>query len=118
MFTAWGNTPRRGAKTENSTGFGTVTRLHSEGVHVKVMRRNEQPQQLTNSRSAFPRDVFFFYEKNSGVAHFHGEAGPDGRFPLDRAAGLLAMRCMVRGQTTGYYVVLVMTEDEILECLK
>jgi DNA-binding CsgD family transcriptional regulator len=89
-------------------------RLHSEGVHVKVIRRSEHPQQLTNSRPAFPRDVYFFYEKNSGVAHFHVEAGPDGRFPVDQAAGLLAMHCMVRGQSTSDYVVMVQAEDELL----
>jgi len=87
-------------------------------VHVKVIRRSEHPQQLTNSRSAFPRDVFFFYEKNTGVAHFHVEAGPDGRFPVDQAAGLLAMHCMVRGHTTSDYVVMVKAEDEILDGLK
>jgi DNA-binding CsgD family transcriptional regulator len=82
---------------------------------VKVVRRN--PQQLTNSRSAFPCDVFFFYEKSTGVAHFHVNAGPDGRFPVDQAAGLLAMHCMVRGQLTSDYVVMVQAEDEVLEGL-
>ncbi len=81
---------------------------------MKVIRRSEHPQQLTNSRPAFPRDVYFFYEKNSGVAYFHVEAGPDGRFPVDQAAGLLAMHCMVRGQSTSDYVVMVQAEDEVL----
>src|SRR5207247_4659774 len=70
-----------------------------------------------NSRPGFPRDLFFFYEKNTGVAHFHVEAGPDGRFPLDQAAGLLAMHCMVRGQSPTDYVVMVQAENEILEGL-
>jgi DNA-binding CsgD family transcriptional regulator len=83
-------------------------------VHVKVIRRSEHPQQLTNSRPAFPRDIYFFYEKNSGVAHFHVAAGPDGRFPVDQAAGLLAMHCMVRGQSTSDYVVMVQAEDGLL----
>jgi len=86
-------------------------------VHVKVIRRSEHPQQLTNSRTAFPRDVFFFYEKNTGVAHFNVGAGPDGRFPVDQAAGLLAMHCMVRGQLTSDYVVMVQAEEELLEGL-
>jgi DNA-binding CsgD family transcriptional regulator len=92
-------------------------RLHSEGVHVKFIRRSEPAQQLTNSRPAFPRDVFFFYEKSTGVAHFHVDAGPDGRFPVDQAAGLLAMHCMVRGQSTSDYVVMVQAENEALEGL-
>jgi DNA-binding CsgD family transcriptional regulator len=86
-------------------------------VHVKVIRRSEQPHQLTNSRPAFPRNIYFFYEKNTGVAHFHVEAGPDGGFPVDQAAGLLAMHCMVRGQSPSDYVVMVQAEDEALEGL-
>ncbi len=85
---------------------------------MKVIRRNEHPQQLTNSRPSFPRDVFFFYEKGTGVAHFQVQAGADGRFPVDQAAGLLAMHCMVRGQSTSDYVVMVQAEDEILEGLR
>jgi len=85
---------------------------------VKVIRRSEHPQQLTNSHPAFSRDVFFFCEKSTGVAHFHVDAGPDGRFPVDQAAGLLAMHCMVRGQSTSDYVVMVQAEDEILAGLK
>jgi DNA-binding CsgD family transcriptional regulator len=107
----------RGEEQKTQTGFDSVTRLHSEGVHVKVIRRSEHPQQLTNSQSAFPREVFFFYEKSTGVAHFHVDAGPDGRFPVDQAAGLLAMHCMVRGQSTSDYVVMVQAEEEILEGL-
>jgi len=84
---------------------------------VKAIRRSEQPEQLTNSRPAFTREVFFFYEKSTGVAHFHVDAEPDGRFPVEQAAGLLAMHCMMRGQSTSDYVVMVRAEDEILEGL-
>jgi DNA-binding CsgD family transcriptional regulator len=84
---------------------------------VKVIRRSGHPQQLTNSHPALPCGVFFFYEKSSGVAHFHVNAGPDGRFPVDQAAGLLAMHCMVRRQLPSDYVVMVRSDDEILEGL-
>jgi len=84
---------------------------------VKVIRRSEHPQQLRNSRPESSSDVFFFYEKSTGVAHFHVEAGADGRFPVDQAAGLLAMHCMVRGQSTSDYVVMVQADEEILEGL-
>ena len=84
---------------------------------MKVIRRSDHPQQLAAARPAFPRDVFFFYEKNTGVAHFNVEAGPDGRFPVDQAAGLLAMHCMVRGQSPSDYVVMVQADDELLEGL-
>src|SRR5712664_174248 len=84
---------------------------------MKVIRSSEHPYQMTGSRPAFPRDVYFFYERSTGVAHFHVDAGPDGRFPVDQAAGLLAMHCMMRGQSTSDYVVMVQAENEILEGL-
>ena len=84
---------------------------------MKVIRRNEHPQQLMNTRPDFPRDVYYFYEKNTGVAHFYVEAGPDGRLPVDQAAGLLAMHCMVRGQVPSDYMVMVHAEAETLEGL-
>ena len=83
---------------------------------MKEIRRSNHPQ-LTNSRPAFPRNVYFFYEKNTGVAHFQVEAEHDGRFPVDQAAGLLAMHCMVRGQAPSDYVVMVQAGEEILEGL-
>lgn len=85
---------------------------------MKVMRRSEQPHQLVKPRTTFPSDIYFFYEKNTGVSHFHVEAGPDGRFPVEQAAGLLAMHCMVRGQTPSDYVVMVRAEEDLLEGLK
>jgi len=59
-------------------------------------------------------DLFVFYEKRSGVPHFRVEAGPDGRLPVDQAAGLLAMHCLVRGQAPSDYVVMVEARDDLL----
>lgn len=84
---------------------------------MKVIRRTDHPHQLLTARSISHRNTFFFYEKSSGVAHFHVQAGPDGRFPVDQAAGLLAMHCLVRGQNPSDYAVLVQAEDDMLENL-
>jgi DNA-binding CsgD family transcriptional regulator len=85
---------------------------------VKVIRRSDESRHITDSRVAFPRQLYFFYEKNTGVSHFHVEAGPDGRFPVDQAAGLLAMHCLVRGQSPTDYIVMIEAETDILEGLK
>jgi DNA-binding CsgD family transcriptional regulator len=85
-------------------------------VHVKLIRRSEQHHPLNSARPAI-RDHYYFYEKNTGVTHFHVEAGPDGCFPVDQAAGLLAMHCMVRGQSPNDYVVMVKAENDLLEGL-
>jgi len=95
-----------------------VRDLHRRGATLKVIRRNEQPHTLVKSKPAFPRDLFFFYEKTTGVAHFHVEASPDGRFPVDQAAGLLAMHCMVRGQAPSDYVIMVRADEDQLEGLR
>ncbi len=84
---------------------------------MKLIRRSEQHHSLNSPRPAIPRDHYYFYEKNTGVTHFHVEAGPDGCFPVDQAAGLLAMHCMVRGQSPSDYEVMVKAESDILEGL-
>jgi DNA-binding CsgD family transcriptional regulator len=83
---------------------------------VKLIRRNEQTH--LSARSGQPREIYFFYEKNTGVAHFNVEAGPDGQFPVEQAAGLLAMHCMVRGQSPNDYIVMVPAENDFLDGLK
>ena len=87
---------------------------------MKVVRRNEQPHHSEShqlDQSIASRETFFFYEKNTGVSHFHVEAGPDGQFPVEEAAGLLAMHCMVRGQSPRDYVVMVEAAHDSLEGL-
>lgn len=84
---------------------------------MKVIRRSEHPHQLGVSHQSLPRELYFFYEKNTGVSHFHVEAGNDGRFPVEQAAGLLAMHCLVRGQSPRDYVVMVQAAPESLDGL-
>lgn len=84
---------------------------------MKVIRRSEQPHDLNTSNLGSSGELYFFYERNTGVSHFHVEAGPDGRFPVEEAAGLLAMHCMVRGQSPRDYVVMVQANQESLEGL-
>ena len=83
---------------------------------MKVIRRSEQTNSNV-SRADLPKELYFFYEKNTGVSHFHVEAGADGRFPVDQAAGLLAMHCLVRGQSPRDYVVMVQAAPGALEGL-
>jgi DNA-binding CsgD family transcriptional regulator len=61
--------------------------------------------------------VYLFYEKTTGTAHFHVEAGPSGELPIDHAAGLLAMHCMVRGQSPSDYLIMVPAASENLHGL-
>ena len=83
-------------------------------MHVKVIRRSEESLPLRNPRHRVARELFFFHEKTTGVSHFHVEAQPDGSFPVDQAAGLLAMHCMVRGQSPSDYVVMVPAHPNLM----
>lgn len=84
---------------------------------MKVIRRNER-HEPSSPRPVNIRSHYYFYEKNSGLTHFQVEAGPTGEFPVDQAAGLLAMHCMVRGQSPDDYVVMVRAENGLLSGLK
>lgn len=82
---------------------------------MKVIRRTDAVRSIKESSPANPNETFFFYDKNTGAAHFHVQAGPDGQFPLDQAAGLLAMHCMVRGQAPSDYIVMVQANHSELD---
>jgi len=81
---------------------------------VKFIRRTNATPSIGQSQSSSPASIYLFYEKASGTAHFHVEAGPSGELPVDHAAGLLAMHCMVRGQSPSDYIVMVPTSPENL----
>jgi DNA-binding NarL/FixJ family response regulator len=74
---------------------------------VKLIRRTVATHTIVRQKSSALASIYLFYEKTTGTAHFHVEAGPDGELPVDHAAGLLAMHCMVRGQSPSDYLVMV-----------
>jgi DNA-binding NarL/FixJ family response regulator len=84
---------------------------------VKLVRRNAVTHTIGHTKSS-TRGVYLFYEKTSGTAHFHIEAGPDGELPVDHAAGLLAMHCMVRGQSPSDYMIMVPATPESVNGLE
>src|SRR5260370_29134206 len=77
------------------------------GVHVKLIRRSLATHSLPQPKYSAPTSVYLFYEKSTGTPHFHVESGPSGELPVDHAAGLLAMHCLVHGQSPNDYLVLV-----------
>jgi len=51
--------------------------------------------------------AFVFCERDSGTMRFQVEASATGTLPVEQAASMLAMHCLVRGQTPRDYTVLV-----------
>jgi DNA-binding CsgD family transcriptional regulator len=84
---------------------------------MKEIRRNQLPRAPSLSSPLSCRELYFFYEKNTGVSRFHVAASTNGQFPLEEAAALLAMHCMVLGQAPQDYVVMVRAAQESLEGL-
>jgi DNA-binding CsgD family transcriptional regulator len=82
-----------------------------------VIRRSAQVHSVRPPQPAIEPEKYFFYEKSTGVAHFYVEADAEGRLPVEQAAGLLAMHCMVRNQSPADYVVMVAAELSHLEGL-
>jgi DNA-binding CsgD family transcriptional regulator len=83
---------------------------------VKLIRRSVATHMIVQPKCSPLSSIYLFYEKTTGTAHFHVEAGPEGELPVDHAAGLLAMHCMVRGQSPSDYVVMVpAVADNLLE---
>lgn len=60
-------------------------------------------------------EAFVFCERASGAVRFQVQATPDGTVPVEWAAGLLAMHCVVRGQKPCDYTVLVVPRDGLTE---
>jgi DNA-binding CsgD family transcriptional regulator len=58
-----------------------------------------------------------FCERASGLIRFQVAAAPDGALPVEEAASLLAMHCLVRAQAPQDYTVLVMPRRELLDAL-
>ena len=81
---------------------------------MKVIRRNAATEEMVHPKPSFSNRVYLFYEKTSGTAHFQVEGGPTGELPVDHAAGLLAMHCMVRGQSPSDYLIMVPAAPEHL----
>lgn len=84
---------------------------------MKFIRRTVATHSISQPKHSPSTNVYLFYEKTTGTAHFHVEAGPAGELPLDHAAGLLAMHCMVRGQSPKDYLVMIPAAPDCLQGL-
>lgn len=63
--------------------------------------------------SVHPR-LFIFFDKQTGTHRFEVKAGDNGSLPADRAASLLAMHCIARGQTPKDFGVMVAAGEDLL----
>lgn len=77
----------------------------------KMLSTVEEMKQ--NSTQSVP--VYVFCEKNTGAARFQVSGSVDGKLPLDEAASLMAMHCLVRGQSPNDYHVMVKAAGSLFD---
>jgi DNA-binding CsgD family transcriptional regulator len=83
---------------------GGKVRVKKVRLAMGVDRRDKQ--ELCASES----DLLVFCDKTTGVTQFRSESRLDGASSVERAAGLLAIQCLVRGHDPDNFVVLVPAE--------
>jgi DNA-binding NarL/FixJ family response regulator len=78
------------------------------------------PKSIDPAERAEPRQkrIFIFTDKRSGARRFEVKSEPDGGLPVDEAASLLAVNCMMRDQVPGDYRVFVSAGDNLPNGLK
>jgi|SRR5215831_8554987 len=71
----------------------------------------------TNSPLRVRPKRFVFYDKGTGTERFEVKAGPDGLLPVEEAASLMAIHCLVRGRNPRDFGVMVGAEEDLLDKL-
>ena len=80
---------------------------------MKRVRVLPELEEETNNSCGNRSDVFVFYNKKTGVAQFRAEALAGERESIERAAGLLAIQCLMRGHNPENFTVLVQAPNDI-----
>ena len=74
---------------------------------------------LDTGKTALVRPgAFVFCERESGTMRFQVEASPAGQLPVEQAASMLAMHCLVHGLTPCDYTVLVSPQKALLHTVE
>jgi DNA-binding CsgD family transcriptional regulator len=79
------------------------------------MRKSLEPTRRELQSGPCSTQVYIFCEKETGAARFQVRAAADGNLPLEEAASLLAMHCLVRGQSPHDYQVMVRAGGSLFE---
>jgi hypothetical protein len=58
--------------------------------------------------------TFVFFDRATGTKRFEIKANADGNLPIDEAISLLAMQCVVRGQSPADFRVMVSVGENLM----
>jgi DNA-binding NarL/FixJ family response regulator len=83
---------------------------------VKDHKKRVIRRQVERAFRLHPK-AFVFLDRSTGTKRFEVNAAPDGSLPTDEAISLLAMQCVVRGQTPADFRVMVSIAEDLLDGL-
>src|ERR1700674_2673078 len=87
-------------------------------VIQKIGKQSKELKPHSGKRVLVRAGAFVFCERNSGTMRFQVEASPAGTLPVEQAAIMLAMHCLVRGQMPCDYTVLVSPREALLDTVE
>jgi DNA-binding CsgD family transcriptional regulator len=104
--------------------FPAVPPVHILTRGAIILKKAKRFQQLFGNREAKQEkappaaEALVFCEKSTGAPRFKVEMNGDAEAAFSRAASLLALGCMVRGDSPADYAVLVPAESATIERIK
>ncbi len=83
-------------------------------MRFTLIRRRKQSTSAPVKKPFSKPKSFAICDRSSGAVLFRVEADIDGGLPVEKTAGLLAVLCLMRGQTPGDYEVMVVAQHALL----
>jgi DNA-binding NarL/FixJ family response regulator len=97
---------------ESASGSRNL-RVSVKSHKSQQMRRPEE----TNRRFEVRPKVFVFFDRATGTRRFEVKAEADGSMPVEQAVSLLAMQCVVRGQSPGDFRIMISAGENMMDGL-
>lgn len=86
-------------------------------MRLPLIRRRKQSRLVQLKKKSFMPESFALCDRSSGAVLFRVEADMNGSLPVEKAAGLLAVHCLVRGQEPEDYEVMVVAQRSLLHAV-
>jgi DNA-binding CsgD family transcriptional regulator len=92
----------------------SATTARTENCEADLIRKQKQSVAVRREQTPLLPESYVLCERSSGAVRFRVDADSDGSLPIDKIAGLLAVHCLLRGQSPEDYEVMVVTRKSLL----
>ncbi len=79
--------------------------------------KKHRTRNLHGNGSRLHPKAFVFFDRSTGAKRFEIKAGADGSLPVEETISLLAMQCVVRGQTPADFRVMIAIGNSLMDRL-